>query len=109
MEDIRNLLFQFEYIIWLMVFAMFMDNVPAMVFIYTVIFLIHALISASAVMRRNRPFNLKGSIQHFFIMNRSSSTGVGIINRNLILTIINRILILATAVYFISYIVIYLN
>ena len=104
----RDILYQFEYMIWFAIFALFWDNIPGMILIYATIFLLHTIIAVPALILRNRTISSRELVQYFFIQDMSPSTGESTSSLTLTLTITNRTLILAAMGYIIWYSVVYL-
>ena len=108
MTDIRDVLYQIEYMIWFAIFFLFWDNIPGMILISATIFLLHTIIAVPALILRNRIISSRELVQHFFIQDVSSSAGESTSNMTLILTITNRTLIFTATGYIIWYSVVYL-
>ena len=107
-REVRDVLYQFEYMVWFAILALFWDNVPAMILIYAALFLFHALIAVLALVLKNRTISSRELVQHFFIRDISPSAGESTIGRTLILTIMNRVLIFTATAYVIWYVLAYL-
>jgi len=105
LRDVRDVLYQFEYMAWFAILALFWDNVPVMILIYAALFLFHAIIAVPALVLKNRIVGSRELVQHFFVQDIAPSPGESTISLPLVLTIINRILILAATGYVVWYIV----
>ena len=108
MTDIRDVLYQIEYLIWFAIFFLFWDNIPGMILISATIFLLHTIIAVPVLILRNKIISSRELVQHFFIQDVSPSDGEETGSLTLILTITNRILILAAMGYIIWYSIVYL-
>lgn len=108
LHDAKDILYQLEYLIWFAVMALFWDNVSLMMLIYSAIFLFHAIIAVPMLVYRNRAVNSRELVQHFFIRDVSPSDVEGPVSRYYILTVINRVLIVASTAYVIWYLTVYL-
>lgn len=108
MRSTIDVLYQFEYMAWFAVMALFWDNVPGMILIYAAILIFHAIVAVTVLVYKNRAISSRELVQHFFIRDVSPSDVEGALSRYFILTVINRVLIIASVVYIIWYLVTYL-
>ncbi len=108
MQDVRVVLYQIEYLIWFAVLALFWDNVPLMILIYAAILLFHAIVAVPVLVYKNRTISSRELVQHFFLRDVSPSDVEGALSRYFILSIVNRVFIIASVVYIIWYLVAYL-